>query len=623
MDAVIEVKGSSSTVTIASDQMTDSGKGKRKAPSSVETTPSKKTKPMNDGYCLYVGNLNTTKTFEEVNDSLANYLMTQSLLVQDIRLDRSKKHAFVDLASEMDLTKGLTLNGQMMHDKPMKIAKANVKCMEKVPVKAPAKNKTDNDDKCLFLKNVPYNATKEDILKIFCQAVDVRFPGGTEGPTTGIAFVEFKDKTIAQELQQQKKKVIIQGRVLIVDCVVKANRKGKANDYKAQAPAAPNNTLFLSNLSFMIKEVFLKKFFKIAVRITIPQCDGKSRGFGFVKFASVADAEKALQSSQKLKLFKRLVGVQFSQTQADSEETFQSKTLIVMGLAVNTTAETLNSAFEGSLSTRVPLDRKTGVSKRFGFVEFESEEACKAAKVDMEDCVIDGRKVTVAYAKAPCAEAPLTPGGQPAVQAAAVKAPLTPGGQPAVQAAAVKAPLTPGGQPAMQAAAVKAPLTPGGQPAVQAAAVKAPLTPGGQPAMQAAAVKAPDSWWTACSAGGCCKSSPDSWWTACSAGGCCKSSPDSWWTACNAGGCCKSSPDSWWTACNAGGCCKSSPDSWWTACNAGGCCKSSPDSWWTACSAGGCCKSSPDSWWTACRSGGWWRQEKRQEKWSWQTTRGC
>jgi len=46
--------------------------------------------------------------------------------------------------------------------------------------------------------------------------------------------VEFKDKTIAQELQQQKKKVIIQGRVLIVDCVVKANRKGKANDYKAQ-----------------------------------------------------------------------------------------------------------------------------------------------------------------------------------------------------------------------------------------------------------------------------------------------------------------------------------------------------------------------------------------------------
>lgn len=37
---------------------------------------------------------------------------------------------------------------------------------------------------------------------------------------------------------------------------------------------------------------------------------------------------------------------------------------------------------------------------RFGFVEFESEEICKAVKEAMEDCEIDGSKVTVAYAKA-------------------------------------------------------------------------------------------------------------------------------------------------------------------------------------------------------------------------------
>jgi len=32
-------------------------------------------------------------------------------------------------------------------------------------------------------------------------------------------------------------------------------------------------------------------------------------------------------------------------------------------------------------------------------VEFESEEHCTATKEAMEDCEIDGRKVTVAYAK--------------------------------------------------------------------------------------------------------------------------------------------------------------------------------------------------------------------------------
>lgn len=45
------------------------------------------------------------------------------------------------------------------------------------------------DAKCLFLKNVPFSATKEDILKMFRKAVDVRFPGGTEGPTKGWDFL--------------------------------------------------------------------------------------------------------------------------------------------------------------------------------------------------------------------------------------------------------------------------------------------------------------------------------------------------------------------------------------------------------------------------------------------------
>lgn len=40
------------------------------------------------------------------------------------------------------------------------------------------------DSKCLYLKNVPYTTTKEDLLRIF-KAVDVRFPGGTEGPKKG------------------------------------------------------------------------------------------------------------------------------------------------------------------------------------------------------------------------------------------------------------------------------------------------------------------------------------------------------------------------------------------------------------------------------------------------------
>ncbi|XP_070775211.1 nucleolin-like [Enoplosus armatus] len=450
IDTVAEENGSTPIVTVSLEKENEEGesndikkgtsggeqmiikeaavKGKRKAHSNVETSPTKKPKLINDGFCLFVGNLNNSKKFEEVKDSLANYFMTQSLLVQDIRLDRSKKHAHVDLASEMDLTKALTLNGEMVLDKPMKIAKAKVKSEDKVKVKTPAEDKKAKDGRCLFLKNVPYNTTKKDILKVFRKAVAVRFPGGTEGPNKGIAFVEFKNRTIAKKLLQKKRLPRIQGRVLIVDCVGQT-KVTKANDDKnnTKAAAPPNNILFVSNLPFNVKEKNLKKVFQKAVSIDIPQSNGKPRGFAFVEFATVEDSEKASQSSQNLKICKRVVRVEFSKMQDKSEKAkVLSKTLIVMGLAEKTTAETLKSACEGALSARVILDKNTGVSKKFGFVDFEREENCKAVKEAMEDCEIDGSKVTVAYAKAKGAKGPSgakgglagRPGGQPAGQGA-------------------------------------------------------------------------------------------------------------------------------------------------------------------------------------------------------------
>lgn len=60
-----------------------------------------------------------------------------------------RKHAYVDLASEMDLTKALTLNGEEVLDKPMKIERAKIKSADKVKVKvkAPAENRKGNSTK--------------------------------------------------------------------------------------------------------------------------------------------------------------------------------------------------------------------------------------------------------------------------------------------------------------------------------------------------------------------------------------------------------------------------------------------------------------------------------------------
>ncbi|XP_058489848.1 nucleolin-like [Solea solea] len=378
--------------------------GKRKADLDVKTCPSKKTKLINDGYCLFVGNLNNSKKYNEVKDSLASYFMAQSLLFQDIRLDRSKKHAYVDLASELDLTKGLTLNGESVLDKPMKIAKAKVKNVDQVKEKTSQEKKAAKNARCLFLKNLPYSAKKEDIMKIFKKAINVRFPGQAEVPSHGIAFVEFKDEFTAKKMCKHNQGAKFQGRDLIVDFVgertdIKATKTNDKPQKNAAAP--PNNILFVSNLSCSVKEKLLNKIFQKAANIRMPQSQGKPKGFAFVEFASVADAENALQSTKNVKIHKRAIRVQFFEEREKPQKAkVDVNTLILSSLSEKTTAETLKSAFEGACSARVAVDKETGVSKKFGFVVFESEEHCKAARKAMEDCEIDGSKVTVGYARA-------------------------------------------------------------------------------------------------------------------------------------------------------------------------------------------------------------------------------
>lgn len=252
------------------------------------------------------------------------------------------------------------------------------------------------------MKNVPFNSTKEDILKSFHKAITVRFPGGGEHPNHGIAFVEFKNKNIAEQVLQSKQVVEIQGRVLIVDSIrpKEASKVTETNDKdNTKAEVAPNNILFVGNLSLNAKEKNLKRFFPKAVHIRIPQSQGKSKRFAFVEFATVADAEKALQASKKRKICQRAINVQFCEHQERKDKSVVSKTLVVKHLAENTTAETLKSAFDGALSARIILDKETKVSKRYGFVEFESVKESKLAKKAMEHCEIDGSTVTIDYAK--------------------------------------------------------------------------------------------------------------------------------------------------------------------------------------------------------------------------------
>jgi RNA recognition motif-containing protein len=79
-----------------------------------------------------------------------------------------------------------------------------------------------------------------------------------------------------------------------------------------------------------------------------------------------------------------------------------NKRLFVAGLPFSTTDEELRNLFAGVglvVSARVIMDRDTGRSKGFGFVEMETPEEAATAIAKLNDTDFGGRKLIVAEAK--------------------------------------------------------------------------------------------------------------------------------------------------------------------------------------------------------------------------------
>ncbi|CAL8281137.1 unnamed protein product [Lota lota] len=424
---VVRMMASSDIVVPEKDQpMADKAgntvNGKRKAESEAIICPTKKAKTINDGFCVFIGNLNKTKKYEEVKMSLANFLTTESLLVQDIRLHTDRTFAYVDLASETDFAKALTLNGTKVLDLPLRISKAKVKVKDdkkRKRVKPTPEQKEAKFSKLLSVTNLPHNATKAEVMGIFQTAVDVTFPGRTPGPSRGIAILHFETKALAEKAMKKKRGKKLRDRVIKIN-PYRSKGGASVDDENTQAIAqesGPTNTLVIKNLPPLENEVKLKKIFKNAVGINVPKDGSNARGFAFVEFKTSKDAKDAMEMAQGMKILKKAVNVEYCKTmyRQGANEVLLT-TLMVTGLAAKTSEETLAAVFEGCTSTRIIRDKKTTKSKGFGFVDFAQKEACKAAKESMEDCEIDGKKVTLAYAKPQITSPTPKPKKQPSVQ---------------------------------------------------------------------------------------------------------------------------------------------------------------------------------------------------------------
>nr|XP_061791092.1 nucleolin [Nerophis lumbriciformis] len=365
--------------------------GKRKAEAKKDTPPAKKAKSEGEGFCLFAGNLNSNKDFDEIKSSMRKFFAKNDIEVAEVRLGASKKFGYVEFSCEEDMQKAMELNGKKVMGQEIKLDKARSK-------ESSQEGKKERDSRTLFVKNLPFSTTVDDLKEVFEDAVDVRVPPGQNGANRGIAYIEFKSEADAEKMLEEAQGCDIQGRSVVLDFVGEKSQKGG----KVAAPAG--KVLVVNNLAFSATEDALQSTFEKAVSIRIPQRDGRPKGFAFLEFENTEDAKEALETMNNTEIEGRSIRIEYSQNSGGRQDggrgnSGPTKTLFVKGLSEDTTDQTLREAFEGSVGARIVTDRDTGSSKGFGFVDFDNEDDCKAAKEAMEDGEIDGSKVTLDYAK--------------------------------------------------------------------------------------------------------------------------------------------------------------------------------------------------------------------------------
>jgi RNA recognition motif-containing protein len=311
-------------------------KGGDKAEPAAEKTPS--------DTVLYVSNL----PFEFTDDNLKAVFEKhncKSARIARRRNERSKGFGFVEFENKADQTAALALDGHNVEERQISV-KVSMVGAERNPDEKPEKKEKKKKAKAkkteekkeatgssstLYISNLPFDLTDELLGDLFKtkghNPVSARIARRRDDRSKGFGFVEF-----ASEADQKAALAAIDGatigeRVIAAKVALKdseTREAGNGNDNNAPKDGAKRKRnrkrggdkdgeekkpverkekkdserlVYVSNLSFDVDDNALAKLFD---ELTIKSAhvavrhNGKSKGFGFVEFASQADQQKAL-----------------------------------------------------------------------------------------------------------------------------------------------------------------------------------------------------------------------------------------------------------------------------------------------------------------------------------------
>ncbi|CAI7590328.1 unnamed protein product [Penicillium glandicola] len=187
---------------------------------------------------------------------------------------------------------------------------------------------------------------------------------------------------------------------------VRQERRERRRQYMSEGPV-PKTTLYVGNLFFDVTAEDLRKQFEqygaVENALIVHDARGLSKGFGYVTFSTVEEATEAITQQHGGIMEGREVVVQFSNTTYRSiADNKPSKTLYVGNVPYELTDQDLQDLFDGIpgvTDVRIPVDRRTGLPRGFGHIDFADQSSASHAKEVLSRKEPYGRKLNVTFAK--------------------------------------------------------------------------------------------------------------------------------------------------------------------------------------------------------------------------------
>ncbi|CRL24752.1 Nucleotide-binding, alpha-beta plait [Penicillium camemberti] len=183
-------------------------------------------------------------------------------------------------------------------------------------------------------------------------------------------------------------------------------RNERRRQYMSDGPL-PKTTVYVGNLFFDVTAEDLRKQFEkfgaVENVMIVHDARGLSKGFGYVTFTSVEEATEAITQQHGSVFEGRNLVVQFSNTIYRSmADTKPSQTLYIGNVPYELTDQDLQDLFDGIpgvTDVRIPVDRRTGLPRGFGHIDFADQHSATNAKEVLSRKAPYGRKLVVSFAK--------------------------------------------------------------------------------------------------------------------------------------------------------------------------------------------------------------------------------